>query len=375
MPLKQVLALVGATVLFGVGVAAAFADSPPATTDTTTTDTTTTEQTTTTVSTTTPSPSPTTTTTTTTSAPPTTAPARRVTVPTHELTRPRLVPKSPPARHARHKKRGRKSRPLKVTPPLGQSHFVFPVVGDAGYIDTYGDFRGDVHGKWHHGDDIFAPLGTPLVAVASGTINRVGWRKAGGWRIWVRDSAGDYFYYAHLSGYARSVFHSNRVRAGQVIGFLGNTGDAFPGAPHLHFEIHPRQLLSLEYDGAVDPTSYLDGWTHLDTVSLPLPVHPRLPKSQAFKNQALVDFRDLLAARQAIETATQPLALGFRPDPDRVVAQALPIGVPTVAATSGDDSAALGTPLLAGLASIVLGGLSLQLGRLALRRLRQETVE
>ena len=84
---------------------------------------------------------------------------------------------------------------------------LFPVVGVSGYGDSYGAFRGDVHGKWHHGDDIFAALGTPVVAVANGTINRVGWHPRGGWRLWVRDAAANQFYYAHLSGYAPRVFH------------------------------------------------------------------------------------------------------------------------------------------------------------------------
>src|SRR5581483_7684127 len=152
--------------------------------------------------------------------------------------------------------------PLKVTPPLGQRHYIFPVVGPSDYVDTYGAFRSDVPGNWHHGDDIFAPLGTPVVAVASGTINRVGREKLGGWRLWVRDSVGDEFYYAHLAGYAPTDLHTNRVKAGEVIGFIGNTGDAFTTSPHLHFEIHPRQLLRLRYNGAVDPTRYLDKWTH-----------------------------------------------------------------------------------------------------------------
>ena len=62
-----------------------------------------------------------------------------------------------------------------------------PGLEPAEYIDTYGAFRSDVPGNWHHGDDIFAPLGTPVVAVATGTINRVGWEHLGGWRLWVRD--------------------------------------------------------------------------------------------------------------------------------------------------------------------------------------------
>jgi hypothetical protein len=79
--------------------------------------------------------------------------------------------------------RAQADEPLKGTPPLGQRHFTFPVVGVSDYIDTYGAFRSDVPGNWHHGDDIFAALGTPVVAVASGTINRVGWERLGGWRL------------------------------------------------------------------------------------------------------------------------------------------------------------------------------------------------
>jgi murein DD-endopeptidase MepM/ murein hydrolase activator NlpD len=196
--------------------------------------------------------------------------------------------------------------PLKVTPPLGLRQYVFPVVGPSSYIDTYGAFRGDVPGKWHHGDDIFAPLGTPVVAVASGTINRVGWEELGGWRLWVRDSVGDQFYYAHLSGYAPSSLRSNRVRAGQVVGFVGNTGDAFTTAPHLHFEVHPRPLLHLGYDGAVDPTRYLDHWAHLARARAPVPAHPRLPASPTLQREARYVFRELLAARHLIKHAPKP---------------------------------------------------------------------
>ncbi len=193
-----------------------------------------------------------------------------------------------------------------MTPPLALSHYTFPVLEPAEYIDTYGAFRSDVPGNWHHGDDIFAPLGTPVVAVATGTINRVGWEHLGGWRLWVRDAAGDEFYYAHLSGYTAGDLRSNKVKAGQVIGFIGNTGDAFTTSPHLHFEIHPRSLLHLGYDGAVDPTSYLDHWTHLKHIRAPAPAHPRLPKSPPLRSEARYVFRELLAARHLIGHAPKP---------------------------------------------------------------------
>jgi len=203
------------------------------------------------------------------------------------------------ARHRKHRPRPT-HEPLKVTPPLALRHYMFPVLEPAEYIDTYGAFRSDVPGNWHHGDDIFAPLGTPVVAVATGTINRVGWEHLGGWRLWVRDAAGDEFYYAHLSGYTAGDLRSNKVKAGQVIGFIGNTGDAFTTSPHLHFEIHPRSLLHLGYDGAVDPTTYLDHWTHLKHIRAPAPVHPRLPTNPPLRSEARYVFRELLAARHLI---------------------------------------------------------------------------
>jgi hypothetical protein len=190
---------------------------------------------------------------------------------------------------------------LRITPPLGASGYVFPVVGrGAAYVDTYGGLRSDVRGHWHHGDDIFAPLGTPVVATATGTINRVGWERLGGWRLWVRDGAGDEFYYAHLSGFTPADLRSKHVRAGEVIGFIGNTGDAFTTAPHLHFEIHPRSLLHLGYDGAVDPTRYLESWPHLNRVAVPRPAHPPLPRKPVFAQEARYVWRELLVARHLI---------------------------------------------------------------------------
>jgi hypothetical protein len=207
---------------------------------------------------------------------------------------------SPSRRVARRRRLARLQRahkPLRITPPLGGPRYVFPVAGPASFTDTYAAARSDV--SWHHGDDIFAPLGTPVVAVADGTLNRVGWERLGGWRLWVRDRLGNEFYYAHLSGYTRAALEGGRIKAGTVLGFVGDTGDAFGTPFHLHFEIHPRSLLPLRYDGAVDPTSYLDRWTHLSHVRGSRPLHPRLPRGSA-RAQAIYVFGELLAKRGLI---------------------------------------------------------------------------
>jgi len=274
------------------------------------------------------------------------------------------VAAAPAVRVRRHRRKAT-HEPLKVTPPLEVRRLVFPVLGPAVYGDTYGGYRSDVAGNWHHGDDIFAPLGTPVVAVASGTINRVGWEKLGGWRLWVRDSVGDEFYYAHLSGYAPSDLRSNRVTAGQVIGFIGNTGDAFTTLPHLHFEIHPRPLLHLGYDGAVDPTSYLNSWPHVEHAHVPLPVHPPLPKAPLLRREAAYVFRELLTARRLTGSAPPASAeppLRIPAEANGVVAAlpareaAAPIGAPK-------DSSTLVVALLLGIASVAVAAATIPASR------------
>ena len=158
--------------------------------------------------------------------------------------------------------------PLRLHPKLTAGRYVFPVFGPVAYIDTYGAPRSDE--KYHHGDDIFGSLGQPILAVTDGTIFSVGYEKIGGYRLWLLDGQGNQFYYAHLSAYSTLAVNGAHVRAGQVIGFMGNTGDAEGTPVHLHFEIHPVSLLYVGYDGAVDPTRYLDAWKHQK--DLPFPV-------------------------------------------------------------------------------------------------------
>jgi hypothetical protein len=158
-------------------------------------------------------------------------------------------------------------RPPKVKAKLTEGRYVFPVYGPASYSDTYGAPRATV--SWHHGIDIFAPLGAPLLAVTDGTVYSVGWNDIGGNRLWLRDNRGNEYYYAHLSAFSPLAVNGAIVRAGDVLGFLGNTGDAEGTPPHLHFEIHPRQLLDLGYDGVINAYPYLNAWQRVLDLRFP----------------------------------------------------------------------------------------------------------
>lgn len=102
----------------------------------------------------------------------------------------------------------------------------------------------------HQGIDIFAPRGTPAVAAADGWISSTSPNTLGGNVVWLWDPArGHTLYYAHLDRHAVSA--GQRVRKGDVVGFIGNTGNARTTAPHLHFGIYRRG------QGAVDPLYYV----------------------------------------------------------------------------------------------------------------------
>lgn len=93
-------------------------------------------------------------------------------------------------------------------------------------------------GRSHQAIDILAPLGTPVLAANDGQIERLTRNRLGGITLYQRDPArGFVYYYAHLQRYASGLKEGDFVRRGEVIGYVGTTGNAPPDTPHLHFAI------------------------------------------------------------------------------------------------------------------------------------------
>lgn len=130
---------------------------------------------------------------------------------------------------------------------------VMPVQG-AELRDNWNEKRG--HGmRAHQGIDIMAPTGTPVRAVADGKIEKLFESRRGGLTVYERSADGGVvYYYAHLDAYAPGLAEGQAVRAGQAIATVGSTGNADPGAPHLHFEVHRMAAGEGWWQGrAVDP--------------------------------------------------------------------------------------------------------------------------
>jgi peptidoglycan LD-endopeptidase LytH len=121
---------------------------------------------------------------------------------------------------------------------LTKRHLLIPVEGvSAGALqDTFADAR--AIGRRHDAIDIIAPRGTPVRAVDDGTIAKLFTSKAGGLTIYQFDPTQAFsYYYAHLDHYASGLAEHQEVRRGQLLGYVGSTGNASEDAPHLHFAI------------------------------------------------------------------------------------------------------------------------------------------
>jgi murein DD-endopeptidase MepM/ murein hydrolase activator NlpD len=114
-------------------------------------------------------------------------------------------------------------------------------------------------GRFHDAVDILAARGTPVLSADDGTILRVGTNALGGKVVWAADSSGRFaLYYAHLDRFARGLRDGRPVSRGQVIGYVGTTGNAPADVPHLHFQVVRLSDLKRYWDGAaVNPRPFL----------------------------------------------------------------------------------------------------------------------
>ena len=142
--------------------------------------------------------------------------------------------------------RGNFTLTLQAKPSFG-----FPVVGkDSKAIQSFWGAPRDRGGRSHEGVDIFAPRGTPILAVTEGRISFTGNRGLGGKQVWLRTGVfGKSLYYAHLDSILVST--GRKVALGDTLGWVGNTGNARTTAPHLHFGIYKRGK------GAIDPLPFI----------------------------------------------------------------------------------------------------------------------
>ena len=149
---------------------------------------------------------------------------------------------------------------------LFEHAFPVPVGTRYSYRSTWGTGRSWGGYRIHEGTDIFADYGLPVRSTCYGIVEIKGWNPYGGWRIGIRDLDNVYHYYAHLSGYDKTVGVGDVVKPGQVLGWVGSSGYGKPGTqgkfpPHLHYGVYRDRGL---VEWAFDPYPSLRAWEQSD---------------------------------------------------------------------------------------------------------------
>lgn len=153
---------------------------------------------------------------------------------------------------------------------LSGSAFPLPLSSVYSFRSTWGFSRSYGGYRIHEGTDIFAGHGVPVRSTCYGIVEIKGWNRFGGWRVGIRDINNLYHYYAHLSGFDKSLKAGDVVRPGQTIGWVGSTGYGRPGTsgkfpPHLHYGVYRDRGL---VEWAFDPYPLLKKWEREEHKSL-----------------------------------------------------------------------------------------------------------
>ena len=173
-------------------------------------------------------------------------------------------PPPPPQTEEEARERERRARYSEVFPlyvaaagPEPDTRLLVPVDGVrvSEVADTWGGPRSG--GRRHEGQDLFAPVGTPIRSATDGWVWRIGERTLGGRTVTIVGGAGRRYYYAHLSSYA-DIREGQRVTPDTVIGYVGNTGNARATPPHLHLGVYESRDPEDPCDwDAIDPLPML----------------------------------------------------------------------------------------------------------------------
>lgn len=132
--------------------------------------------------------------------------------------------------------------PAEGVPEWVTPGFICPVGGSSWFLNSWGAPRSG--GRTHKGVDMMGPRRTPMVAVASGIV-RKSYGTLGGIIVWLYADHGVNYFYAHLDSYVSGMADGQWVARGQVIGYMGDTGNPAPGAYHLHFGIYPGGITAV----------------------------------------------------------------------------------------------------------------------------------
>lgn len=127
--------------------------------------------------------------------------------------------------------------------------YINPVAGGAKYSNDWGNPRGGGTRR-HEGTDMFAPKGTPVLSPVNGVVKSIDYGNLGGKYVKITDGNGNVHYLAHLDTQSRNIAVGQRVKAGTVVGTVGNTGNARTTPPHLHYGIYTSK-------GATNPYNWL----------------------------------------------------------------------------------------------------------------------
>jgi murein DD-endopeptidase MepM/ murein hydrolase activator NlpD len=186
----------------------------------------------------------------------------------------------------------------------------FPLAGPAAWSDDWHAYRPCPYPHLHEGLDMFAPRGTPAVAVQNGVIDEKGSDSISGNYVELTDRHGTQYFYCHFESFPPDLHQGMHVHRGQVVGFVGNTGDASGGPTHLHFQVEPNGTPS-------PPKPFVDAWL-LDSIQrarILAGLAPRSSDSKAVRRPAGS------GPGIALRPSAQPASVGDAQAPEAVAAQ------------------------------------------------------